>query len=110
MDTDEQWREKGATLSDKTACKEYGLTHAEIYEAIDAGELHYRSASMHGNPWLRLLRSEVEDLAASRHGKRHLKEAKAKAELARVNRELKLRTRLSQLEKQRVEIMSQLKS
>ena len=29
----------------------------------DAGQLQYRPAAMHGNPWLRLLRREVEDLA-----------------------------------------------
>ena len=53
----------GGTLSDKTARMEYGLTQDEIYAAIDAGTLQYRPAAMHGNPWLRLLRREVEDIA-----------------------------------------------
>ena len=52
----EEWQRKGATLSDKTARQEFGLTQDEIYDAIDAGTLHYREASMHGNPWLKLLR------------------------------------------------------
>jgi hypothetical protein len=30
---------KGATLSDKTARQEFGLTRDEIYDAIDAGTL-----------------------------------------------------------------------
>jgi hypothetical protein len=47
---------KGATLSDKTARSEYGLTQEEIFAAIDAGKLEYRPAAMHGNPWLRVLR------------------------------------------------------
>jgi hypothetical protein len=64
---DQEWGRKGATLSDKTARQEYGLTHDEIYTAIDAGRLQYRPAAMHGNPWLRLLRREVEDLARTLH-------------------------------------------
>lgn len=64
---------------------------------------------MHGNPWLRLLRREVEDLARSAHGDHHLQEAKAKAELVRVSRELgQLRDRVSELEARRAELLSQL--
>jgi hypothetical protein len=62
IDLDSEWVRNGATLSDKTARKEFGLTQDEIVEAIRAGKLHYREASMHGNPWLRLLRREVEAL------------------------------------------------
>jgi hypothetical protein len=46
----EEWGRKGATLSDKTARSEYGLTQEEIYAAIDAGKLQYWPAAMHGNP------------------------------------------------------------
>jgi hypothetical protein len=57
---------------------------------------------MHGNPWLRLLRSEVEDLAKTLHGERHLREQQARTELAQINRELKqLRARLTILEERR---------
>jgi hypothetical protein len=59
---------KGATLSDKTARSEYGLTQEEIFAAIDAGKLEYRPAAMHGNPWLRVLRGEVEDLVRTWSG------------------------------------------
>ena len=62
----DEWGRKGATLSDKTARSEFGLTQDEIFTAIDAGKLHYRPAAMHGNPWLRLLRREVEDLVRTR--------------------------------------------
>ena len=41
----EEWRRKGATLSDKTARSEYGLTQEEIYAAIDAGKLRYQPAA-----------------------------------------------------------------
>jgi len=40
-DQDEEWQRKGATLSDKTARAEFGLTQDEIVEAIRAGTLHY---------------------------------------------------------------------
>jgi len=54
---------------------------------------------MHGNPWLRLLRREVEDLVRTRHGERYLREQNARTELAQINRELKqLRARLAALE------------
>jgi hypothetical protein len=77
-----EWGRKGATISDKTARLEYGLTQDEIYDAIDAGKLQYRPAAMHGNPWLRLLRREVEDLARTLHGDRDVREKQARAEMA----------------------------
>jgi hypothetical protein len=46
----EEWGRKGATLSDKSARSEYGLSQEEIFVAIDAGRLQYRPAAMHGNP------------------------------------------------------------
>lgn len=104
-----EWARKGATLSDKTARSEYGLTQDEIYAAIDAGKLQYRPAAMHGNPWLRLLRREVEDLVRARNGDRYLRERKARAELAQTNRELRqLRVRLAALEEKRAALMAEL--
>jgi hypothetical protein len=106
---DEEWRRKGATLSDKTARSEFGLTQDEIIAAIRAGKLQYRPGSMHGNPWLRLLRREVEDLVSARHGERHLRERQARTELARVTRELKqLRAQLAALEERRAALLSEL--
>jgi uncharacterized protein (DUF433 family) len=106
---DREWARKGATMSDKTARSEYGLTRDEIFAAIDAGKLQYRPAAMHGNPWLRLLRSEVEDLAKALHGERYLREQRARAELARINRELKqLRAQLAALEERRSVLLSEL--
>jgi hypothetical protein len=106
---DEDWGRKGATLSDKTACSEFGLTQDEIIAAIDAGKLQYRTASMHGNPWLRLLRREVEELVRSRQGEQYLQERQARTELARINRDLKqLRAQLATLEKRRAALLSDL--
>jgi hypothetical protein len=106
---DDEWQRKGATLSDKTARQEYGLTQDEIYDAIEAGTLHHRHAAMHGNPWLRLLRREVEALARTSHGDRYVEDRHARAELARVNRELKrVRAELAALEERRSELSSRL--
>ena len=105
----EEWGRKGATLSDKTARSEYGLTQEEIYAAIDAGQLQYRPAAIHGNPWLRLLRREVEDLVAARSGDRYLLERKARTEVAQINRELKqLRARIAALEERRAALLAEL--
>jgi chromosome segregation ATPase len=104
-----EWQRKGATLSDKTARDEFGLTQDEIYDAIDAGKLQYRQAAMHGNPWLRLLRREVEDLARVSHGDRDVNQQQARAELRRVNREIRrLRAELAALEERRAKLSSDL--
>jgi len=64
---------------------------------------------MHGNPWLRLLRSEVEALARARHGDRYVSEQQAGAELTRANREIRrLRTELAELEERRAKLGSDL--
>jgi chromosome segregation ATPase len=106
---DDEWRRKGATLSDKTARSEYGLTQDEIIAAINEGKLLYRSNSIYGNLWPRLLRREVEDLVRALHGERYLREHQAKTELKRVNRELKqLRSQLAALEQKRATLLSDL--
>ena len=100
-----EWGRKGATLSDKTARSEYGLTQDEI----NAGTLDYRPAAMHGHPWLRLLRREVEDLARTLHGDRYLRERQARTKLAQISRELKrLATQRAALEDRRALLVAEL--
>jgi hypothetical protein len=72
------WTQKGATLSDKSACKEFGLSQQEILEAINAGKLQYRQNYMHGNPYFRLLREEVENLVAEKYGVAYLQQQQLK--------------------------------
>ena len=106
-----EWGRKGATLSEKSACAEFGLTQDEIIDAVNAGKLQYRISSMHGNPWIRLLRREVEALVSTLRGERYLKEKQAKAELARVDLELKrLRTEVAALEERRSNLTADLKA
>jgi len=104
--TSHLWGQKNATLSDKSAEKEYCISRKEILEAINAGEIQFREGSMHGNPWFRLLRVEVEQLVERKHGVGYLKEKKNKKELSEINKELKqLKARAAELEARKIEIM-----
>jgi predicted RNase H-like nuclease (RuvC/YqgF family) len=107
----EEWSRKGATLSDKTARKEFGLTQKEIEAAIDAGQLQYRVGVIHGNPWLRLLRREVEELMKTTHNDRDHRQGRARADLARVDRDLKkLRSEVTALEQRRAQLLAELEA
>ena len=100
---------RGATLSDKTARKEYGLTEDEIIDAINAGSLDYRVGSVYGTPWFRLLRREVEHLVEVRRGRPYLDERRAKAELARVDADLtRLWADVAVLEERRSKLLAEL--
>ena len=108
-DLDSEWQRKGATLSDKTARKEFGLTQDEIVQAIRARKLQYREGSVFGNPWLRLLRREIETLVKRNHGDDYLKVQQAKTELAGINRTLKqMKTQVAVLEERKAKLMADL--
>ena len=107
-DLDSKWQRKGATLSDKTARKEFGLTQNEIVQAIRAGEFQYRRSSIYGNPFLRLLRCEVEALVKKKHGDDFLKAQRAKTEVASINSELKrLKTQIVALEERKARLAAE---
>ena len=61
-----EWNRKGATLSDVTAQKEYGVARDFIVQGIRAGKLEYRDGSIWGNPYLKILRSQLELLYRGR--------------------------------------------
>ncbi len=108
-DGDSMWSRKGATLSDKFARQEFGLTQQEIIAAIRAGKLQYRESNMHGNPWYRLLRHEIEALVREKSGQDHLHKKKLQKELADLNSEArKLTSRLKTIERRRVELTKEL--
>jgi hypothetical protein len=103
------WAGKGATLSDKSARQEFGLTQQEIIAAIRAGKLQYQQNYMHGNPWFRLLRHEVEALVREKGGPGHLHKKKLQKELADLDKEArKIKTRLKVIERRRAELMQEL--
>ena len=108
-DGDSMWSQKGATLSDKSARQEFGLTQEEIIAAIRAGKLQFRESNMHGNPWFRLLRHEVESFVRDKSGPDSLRQKRLQKELADLNKEArKITARLKAIERRRAELMKEL--
>jgi hypothetical protein len=106
---DSVWSRKGATLSDKSARNEFGLTQHEIIAAIRDGKLQFRQNNVFGNPYLRLPRHEVEALVNEKHGKDYVQKKKLNKELVEVNRELKkLKAQVAGLERRRVDLLGML--
>ena len=105
--SDSVWTQKRGTLSDKSARKEFGLTQEEIIEAINEGKLQYRINYMHGNPYFKLVRSEVEVLVEEEYGGDYLVKKKLRNESAQVNRELKrLKAESVILERRKMELQN----
>jgi len=97
-----EWNRKGAVLSNVTAEKEFGVTHDFIVKGIQAGKLEYREGSVWGNPFLRLLRSQLESYIAERLGSEYLSSKKTATELRVVKKEIaELRKRLIALEERK---------
>ena len=100
-----EWSRKGATLSDVTARKEYGVDTDFIVRGINAGKLEYREGAIHGNPYIRVLRGQLEAYIAEELGDDHLRSWQEKTELREVRREMaQLRKRLDELEARRAQI------
>jgi coenzyme F420-reducing hydrogenase delta subunit len=100
-----EWNRKGATLSDVTARKEYGVSQDFIVKGIQAGKLEYREGSVWGNPYLRVLRRQLEAFIAEERGTGFLFSANHQAELKNVKKELsKLRKTLTDLEVRKAEL------
>ena len=100
---------KARLLSDTSAQREFGLTRQEIFEAVRCGKLQYRENNIYGNPYLRLIRREVEALVKEKYGVEYLKKNKLKKEMAKVKRALKaLKARAASLEKRKAQRPSRL--
>ena len=100
-----EWNRKGATLSDVTALKEYGVGRDFIVQGIRAGKLEYREGAIWGNPYLKILRSQLERYIAEQLGSQHLRGKKAQAELRKIDKEIgSLKKKLIALESQKAEI------
>jgi hypothetical protein len=103
-----EWNRKGATLSDVTAAKEYGVDHAFIVKGIRAGKLEYREGSVWGNPYLRLLRRQLEQYIAEELGEDCLSAGTRNTELRKVKAEIRqLTSKLAQLEERKVQLEKQ---
>jgi len=59
-----KWSDKGATISDKNAVKEFpALTMESIESALESGDLESRDGNFMGKTYRKLLRHQVEKLA-----------------------------------------------
>ena len=100
-----EWNRKGATLSEVTAQKEYGVSRDFIVKGIRAGKLEYREGSIWGNPYLRVLRGQLERYIAEQLGSSHLANTKTQAELRKVRKEIvDLKKKLTALQVRKAEI------
>jgi len=98
-----EWNRKGAVLSDVTAQKEYGVMREFVLAGINAGKLEYREGSVWGNPYLRILRSQLEPYIAAELGPEYLSSVKSKTELRAIVSEIAgLRKKLASLEARKV--------
>ena len=103
-----EWNRKGATLSDVTAKKEYGVDLDFIVKGIRAGKLEYREGVIWGNPYLRILRRQLEQYIAEELGEDRLSRGKKQTELRKIKKEIaSLKKRLQELEARRAELESQ---
>jgi len=100
-----EWNRKGATLSDKTAKKEYGVGQDFIVKGIRAGRLEYREGSVWGNPYIKILRSQLEQYIAEELGADRLTSSKTQIELRKIKKEMiDLKKRLKELQARRDEL------
>lgn len=100
-----EWNRKGATLSDVTACKEYGVSRDFIVQGIRAGKLEYREGSIWGNPYLRVLRSQLERYIIEQLGANYLGGSKKEDELRKVKKEIaSLKKKLATLQARKAEL------
>jgi coenzyme F420-reducing hydrogenase delta subunit len=105
-----EWNRKGATLSDVTAQKEYGVDRNFIIDGIHAGKLEYRQGSIWGNPYLRLLRRQLEQYIIEELGQDFLSGNQDQTELRKIKKEIaKLKKRLGVLEARKTELENQMK-
>ena len=83
-----EWNRKGASLSDKTAKKEYGVSRDFIVKGIQASRLEYKEGSVWGNPYIKILRSQLEQYIAEELGGDHLTSSKNQTELRKIKKEI----------------------
>lgn len=105
-----EWNRKGATLSDVTAKSEYGVDRDFIVRGIETGKLEYRDGAIWGNPYLRILRSQLEKYVAEELGEDYLHRVKAQTELGRIRKEIsELKKKVKALQDRKTNLEQSLK-
>jgi len=105
-----EWNRKGATLSNVTAKKEYGVTQDFIVKGIRAGKLEWREGAIWGNPYIRILSSQLEKYIAEKLGEEYLAKVKGQTELRKIKKEIsELQGKLDALQNRQAELEKLLK-
>ena len=104
-----EWNRKGATLSDVTAQVGYGVSRDFIIKGIQTGRLEYRDGAIWGNPYFRILRSQLEAYIVGELGEDYLTRAKNQTELRRIKKEIAdINKRMSSLQDRKKELEASL--
>ena len=81
-----------------------------IITGIEAGKLEYREGCIWGNPYLRILRSQLEKYIAEQLGFEYLRKVKNQAELRKIKKEIgELNKRLDTLQRTKAALEAALK-
>lgn len=105
-----EWNRKGATLSDVTAKTEYGVDRDFIIKGIETGKLESRDGAIWGNPYIRILRAQLEKYIAEKLGKDYLMKVKSQTELRKIKKEVsELKKRLNVLQDRKADLEESLK-
>ena len=103
---DSGWGMKNGTLSHKNAMKEFGLSEEQIIEGMETEKLQYRQNYSHGNPYYRVLRSEVEKLAMELKGREGMRKQRTEHQLKELNKQINsLKRKLKSLEKEKGKLL-----
>jgi hypothetical protein len=105
-----EWNRKGATLSEVTAKAEYGVSRDFIVKGIETDRLEYRDGAIWGNPYLRILRSQLEKYITEELGEDYLVRVKAQTELRRIKKEIsELKKKLNVLQNRKTDLEESLR-
>ena len=105
-----EWNRKGATLSDVTAKAEYGVSRDFIVKGIQTAKLEYRDGAIWGNPYLRILRSQLEKYISEELGEDYFARVKSQTELRKIKKEISdLKKKLNVLQERKADLEELLK-
>src|SRR4030042_4917908 len=105
-----EWNRKGATLSEVTAKAEYGVSRDFIVKGIETDRLEYRDGAIWGNPYLRILRSQLEKYITEELGEDYLVRVKAQTGLRRIKKEIsELKKKLNVLQNRKTDLEGSLR-
>ncbi len=96
----------------KRCHRDKGIRGAQdfIVKGIKAGKPEYRYGAVHGNPYFRILRSQIEQYITEELGREHLETHQKKFELKKIKTEIsQIKRRLAELEARRGELETALK-